>query len=279
LQELKKIVLGQEFYDKLQKVKSSKTKKLNSQLEIEKTKSKLLSLILLLIGSSSFVYLIYYTDKKSREKSSNKIIAAKKINTLELAEKNKISEQLHDNIGGSLAALKMRLSQLNDPNYYQALRTEINNLELIYNEVRDLSHELNSEPKFTSSFYEKLDISINKITKGFSSKSINIFPKKQINSIMNPNLQNAILLSCQELITNVIKHSKAEIINIDIAAHKDKLTIIVVDNGIGFDHLEKKAKLGFSQIKARTILYDGRFDIDSNKNNGTTITASFNLNN
>jgi len=279
LQELKKIVLGQEFYDKLQKVKSSKTKKLNSQLEIEKTKSKLLSLILLLIGSSSFVYLIYYTDKKSREKSSNKIIAAKKINTLELAEKNKISEQLHDNIGGSLAALKMRLSLLNDPNYYQALRTEINNLELIYNEVRDLSHELNSEPKFTSSFYEKLDISINKITKGFSSKSINIFPKKQINSIMNPNLQNAILLSCQELITNVIKHSKAEIINIDIAAHKDKLTIIVVDNGIGFDHLEKKAKLGFSQIKARTILYDGRFDIDSNKNNGTTITASFNLNN
>ena len=279
MQELKKIVLGQEFYDKLQKVKSSKTKKLNSQLEIEKTKSKLLSLILLLIGSSSFVYLIYYTDKKSREKSSNKIIAAKKINTLELAEKNKISEQLHDNIGGSLAALKMRLSQLNDPNYYQALRTEINNLELIYNEVRDLSHELNSEPKFTSSFYEKLDISINKITKGFSSKSINIFPKKQINSIMNPNLQNAILLSCQELITNVIKHSKAEIINIDIAAHKDKLTIIVVDNGIGFDHLEKKAKLGFSQIKARTILYDGRFDIDSNKNNGTTITASFNLNN
>ena len=279
MQEIKKIVLGQEFYDKLQKVKSSKTKKLNSQLEIEKTKSKLLSLILLLIGSSSFVYLIYYTDKKSREKSSNKIIAAKKINTLELAEKNKISEQLHDNIGGSLAALKMRLSQLNDPNYYQALRTEINNLELIYNEVRDLSHELNSEPKFTSSFYEKLDISINKITKGFSSKSINIFPKKQINSIMNPNLQNAILLSCQELITNVIKHSKAEIINIDIAAHKDKLTIIVVDNGIGFDHLEKKAKLGFSQIKARTILYDGRFDIDSNKNNGTTITASFNLNN
>ena len=279
MQELKKIVLGQEFYDKLQKVKSSKTKKLNSQLEIEKTKSKLLSLILLLIGSSSFVYLIYYTDKKSREKSSNKIIAAKKINTLELAEKNKISEQLHDNIGGSLAALKMRLSLLNDPNYYQALRTEINNLELIYNEVRDLSHELNSEPKFTSSFYEKLDISINKITKGFSSKSINIFPKKQINSIMNPNLQNAILLSCQELITNVIKHSKAEIINIDIAAHKDKLTIIVVDNGIGFDHLEKKAKLGFSQIKARTILYDGRFDIDSNKNNGTTITASFNLNN
>ena len=279
MQELKKIVLGQEFYDKLQKVKSSKTKKLNSQLEIEKKKSKLLSLILLLIVSSSFVYLIYYTDKKSREKSSNKIIAAKKINTLELAEKNKISEQLHDNIGGSLAALKMRLSQLNDPNYYQALRTEINNLELIYNEVRDLSHELNSEPKFTSSFYEKLDISINKITKGFSSKSINIFPKKQINSIMNPNLQNAILLSCQELITNVIKHSKAEIINIDIAAHKDKLTIIVVDNGIGFDHLEKKAKLGFSQIKARTILYDGRFDIDSNKNNGTTITASFNLNN
>jgi len=127
------MVLGNEFSEKIQKLKSSNTKTLNSELEIEKTKSKLLSLILLLIASGSFVYLIYFTDKESREKNQDQIIAAKKISKTEIDLKNKISEQLHDNIGGSLVALKMRLSLINDLNYYKALRSEINNLELIYN--------------------------------------------------------------------------------------------------------------------------------------------------
>ena len=224
------------------------------------------------------MYLVYFTDKKSREKSANQIVAAKLINKTETEIKNKISEQLHDNIGGSLAALKMRLSQLNDPNYYQALRSEINNLELIYHQVRDLSHDLSSEPKFTSSFYEKLNISIEKMTLGFTSKSINIFPIERFNSISDETLKLSILSTCNELITNVIKHAKADMINIDIAAHEDEFIIIVFDNGIGFDPLKTSENLGFSQIKSRTLLYDGKFEIDSNKNNGTTITASFKLN-
>jgi signal transduction histidine kinase len=67
-------------------------------------------------------------------------------------------------------------------------------------------------------------------------------------------------------------------INIDIAAHEDEFTIMVFDNGIGFDPLKTSKKLGFSQIKSRTLLYDGKFEIDSNKNNGTNVTASFKLN-
>ena len=256
-----------------------KSQKLLNNLKISQTRTKLLSIILLLLSSATFIYLLFYTEKKYRQKSVNKIIAAKEINKTEIEIKNKISEQLHDNIGGSLAALKMRLSQLNDPNYYQALKLEINNLELIYHQVRDLSHDLSSNPKFTSSFYEKLNISIENMTGGFTSKSINVFPIERVNSISDENLQLSILSTCKELITNVIKHAKAEMINIDIAAHEDELTIIVLDNGIGFDPLKVSGSLGFSQIKSRTLLYDGVFEIDSNKNNGTTITASFKLKN
>ena len=238
----------------------------------------MLSVILLLLSSVTFIYLLYYTNKKNKKKSAKEITAAKQITKIEIEIKNKISEQLHDNIGGSLAALKMRLSHLNDPNYYKALRSEINNLELIYHQVRDLSHDLSSEPKLTSSFYEKLNISIEKMTLGFTSKSINIFPIERFNSISDETLELSILSTCNELITNVIKHAKADMINIDIAAHEDEFIIIVFDNGIGFDPLKTSENLGFSQIKSRTLLYDGKFEIDSNKNNGTTITASFKLN-
>ena len=267
-------IYGYEYYTHL------KSQKLLNSLEISKNRIRLIAtVILILLSSVTFVCLVYFTEKKYRKKSANQIIAAKQITKTEIEIKNKISEQLHDNIGGSLAALKMRLSQLNDPNYYQALRSEINNLELIYHQVRDLSHDLSSVPKFTSSFYEKLNISIENMTGGFTSKSINIFPIERINSISDETLQLSILSTCKELITNVIKHAKAEMINIDIAAHEDELTIIVFDNGIGFDSLKVSGNLGFSQIKSRTLLYNGIFEIDSNKNNGSTITASFKLKN
>ncbi|MDA9228373.1 hypothetical protein N9O83_04265, partial [Flavobacteriales bacterium] len=95
-----------------------KSTNLKSQLKIEEAKSKLQSLILLIITIVGFIYLIYYTDKKSRKEKQKKIVAAKNISSYDQILKNKASEKLHDDIGGSLAALKMRLTQLNDPSYY-----------------------------------------------------------------------------------------------------------------------------------------------------------------
>ena len=49
---------------------------LKQKLEIAKSKSQLQSLILLLICLAGFIYMIYYTDQKNREKQVKKIRAA-----------------------------------------------------------------------------------------------------------------------------------------------------------------------------------------------------------
>ena len=67
---------------------------------------------MLIICLGGFIYLIRYTDKKSRNKQLEKLEAASKISSYELNLRKKISERLHDDIGGSIAALKMKL--LND---------------------------------------------------------------------------------------------------------------------------------------------------------------------
>ena len=121
----------------------TKTNNLGTQLEIEKSKSQLQSLILLLVSIFGFIYLIYYTDKNSRKEKLMKINAARNISSYEMLIKNKASEKLHDDIGGSLAALKMRLTKLNDPEYYSALKNEIEIVDNIYDQVRNLSKDLN----------------------------------------------------------------------------------------------------------------------------------------
>ena len=254
-----------------------KSTNLKSQLKIEEAKSKLQSLILLLISIVGFIYLIYYTDKKSREEKQKKIIAARNISTYEILLRNKVSEKLHDDIGGSLAALKMRLTQLNDPNYFSSLKNEIQILDNVYDQVRNLSKDLNVKNKFSNNLEELLENLVEEVRYNFQKVELNIFPKEKLNSLKNEEFLNAILLTAKELVTNIIKHAKAQNFSIDLTAHQESIVLIISDDGIGFQK-NKKFGLGLQNIKDRTILYEGEIDIDSKKKNGTTITVKFSHN-
>ena len=250
-----------------------KSTNLKSQLEIEKSKSQLQSLILLLVSIFGFIYLIYYTDKNSRKEKLMKINAARNISSYEMLIKNKASEKLHDDIGGSLAALKMRLTQLNDPEYYSALKNEIKIVDSIYDQVRNLSKDLNIKNKFSNNLEEILENLVEEMCSSFQNVELNIFPKEKLNSIKDQEFVNAISLTTKELITNIIKHAKAQNITLDLTAHKDSIILIISDDGIGFNN--KKYGLGLKNINDRATMYEGEMTIDSSTKKGTTITVKF----
>jgi len=250
-----------------------KSTNLKSQLKIEEAKSKLQSLVLLIITILGFIYLIYYTDKKSREEKQKKIIAAKNISSYDMLIKNKASEKLHDDIGGSLAALKMRLTQLNDPEYYSALKNEIKILDSIYDQVRNLSKDLNIKNKFSNNLEEILENLVDEMCSSFQNVELNIFPKEKLNRIEDQEFINAIALTAKELITNIIKHAKAQNITLDLTAHQDSIILFISDDGIGFKN--NKYGLGLKNINDRAILYEGEMIIDSSPKKGTNITVKF----
>ena len=250
-----------------------KSTNLKSQLKIEEAKSKLQSLVLLIISILGFIYLIYYTDKKSREEKQKKIIAAKNISSYDMLIKNKASEKLHDDIGGSLAALKMRLTQLNDPEYYSALKNEIEIVDSIYDQVRNLSKDLNIKNKFSNNLEEILENLVDEMCSSFQNVELNIFPKEKLNSIEDQEFINALALTAKELITNIIKHAKAQNITLDLTAHQDSIILFISDDGIGFKN--NKYGLGLKNINDRAILYEGEMIIDSSPKKGASITVKF----
>ena len=250
-----------------------KSTNLKSQLKIEEAKSKLQSLALLIISMLGFIYLIYYTDKKSREEKQKKIIAAKNISSHDMLIKNKASEKLHDDIGGSLAALKMRLTQLNDREFYSVLKNEIKIIDSIYDQVRNLSKDLNIKNKFSKNLEEILENLVDEMCSSFQNVELNIFPKEKLNSIKDQEFINAISLTTKELITNILKHAKAQNIALDLTAHKDSIILIVSDNGIGFNY--NKYGLGLKNINDRAIMYEGEMTIDSSPKKGTSVTVQF----
>ena len=79
----------------------------------------------------------------------------------------------------------------------------------------------------------------------------------------------------QELITNIIKHAKAENVSIDLNLFDNAFGLVVSDDGIGFDtektFTDNKSGIGLNSIKEKMVELNGTFVVDSSLENGTTI--------
>ncbi len=98
-----------------------------------------------------------------------------------------------------------------------------------------------------------------------------------------PSAKIVIYRILQETLNNVAKHSRASQVTIRLATRDHRLEFSIEDNGIGFDLEEAIARrspwggLGLLNIKARTELSGGLFGIESAPGIGTTVCASWSL--
>ena len=237
-----------------------------SKLEVSKSTSQMQSVLLLIVCLLSFVYLIYYTDKINRQKQVKKIRAASKMSIYEANLRKQISEKLHDDIGGSIIALKMRCINK------EGMKNEVKLLSNIYERVREISSHLDMQHKFSQTIEDGINILANEMCNEFDKKNINVFPY-EINEITDKILIENIIMTTKELTTNVIKHAKANEISIDVSLIDNYINIIVQDNGVGIDKNEKWGQ-GLKSIQNRAVLHEGTFDIDSNIS-GTTANVKF----
>lgn len=265
----KKLLSDNEFQKSNLKLKETQIK-----LKESKNISYKISILLFIM-----VLLVYFYINKSKnhfleKKRLNKTKALENIAAQEEKIKQKIGEELHDNIGGSLAALKMRLSQLNDPNYYSSLNKEIKNLEEIYNQVREISSNLSVNPHIKESLLEKIEKLCQETFAGSKKVELNPFPKNDLNENFDAQLSNNVVRILKEVFTNIIKHANAEKINISITQHLEFLNLIISDNGSGFNTNKFIKGNGLRNIKNRAEIFNGEVLIDSKIGFGTTITIN-----
>lgn len=89
---------------------------------------------------------------------------------------------------------------------------------------------------------------------------------------LNQKYEVAIFRLVQEAVQNTIKHAEATMIKVKIEMEKHYLTVVVKDNGKGFDATAKKDKsFGLMGMRERVEMIDGTMDIHSVIDGGTTI--------
>jgi signal transduction histidine kinase len=94
------------------------------------------------------------------------------------------------------------------------------------------------------------------------------------NSQLSPTVENVLFRVIQELVQNILKHAQATEITLQIIRHAEELTVLVEDNGVGFDpaRLGPDAGIGLKNIETRMAYLGGRADFDAAPGRGTTVT-------
>ncbi|HRD53311.1 MAG TPA: ATP-binding protein, partial [Flavobacteriales bacterium] len=77
----------------------------------------------------------------------------------------------------------------------------------------------------------------------------------------------------QELVSNVLKHAKASELSIAVTRAPGRLSVVVSDNGLGFDTAQQSDGMGLSNVRSRAAALGANVQVDSTSGKGTTVSV------
>lgn len=195
---------------------------------------------------------------------------------VEEQERRRIAENLHDSLGQTLSLAFLKLSSIVDESCNPTVKKIITEtsglLDVAISESRSLTYDLSPPILYELGLIPALKWKLEQIEE-----------KQRINTVLLAEEQNLevqkdykifLYRIVSELLANIIKHAKANLIELEIRIEKEFYTIIVRDNGVGFDaESNKKTTLkggfGLMSIIERIDSIKGSFEIKSKLNKGT----------
>jgi PAS domain S-box-containing protein len=217
------------------------------------------------------------TDQKLAQEALEKV-GGRLIEAQE-KERSRIARELHDDICQRLALLSLELEQTkHSANGSSAERdtqmTEIQRrCSQISADVQVLSHQLHS----SKLDYLGIVAALRSFCKEFSQqKSVSIeFTSENVPNPLPRDVSLCLFRVAQEALHNAVKYSGVTLFSVDLRGIGDQLRLEVGDTGVGFDveKVKQDVGLGLISMQERIHLINGRLDIKSKANHGTTIVA------
>jgi two-component system sensor histidine kinase UhpB len=185
-------------------------------------------------------------------------------------ERKIIGEELHDNINQILATVKLKLGLALE--HYDK-RTELismclKNTLLAIEEVRKLSKALILHGNLKEL---GLILSVEELIKDIQSASpvrIVLHDQSFEESYLTEEQKMTIYRIVQEQINNILKHAEASMVIIKLNTVDDQISLLIADNGKGFDTRARRKGIGIINIISRAQIFNGKVEIDSSPGNG-----------
>ena len=191
--------------------------------------------------------------------------------TAQEKERNRLGEELHDNINQILAGTKLYLGMVgnDNPTFKELIKYPIQLIDSSIEEIRSLCHRLVT-PLKNINLDQMVQNLLDTLSQNTSIKTRFTYSLGSL--ILNDDLKLNIFRIIQEQINNIVKYAKADNVTISITQQNKILYISIADDGVGFNVKSERKGIGISNMIDRIESYNGEIEIISNPGNGCTIT-------
>lgn len=194
-------------------------------------------------------------------------------------ERKRIAKDLHDGIVQSLTGLSLRLqkgfSMIKDASEEQKTRYEESKamLDESISELRNISHQMMPRALSEMGLIPAIE---DMLAKSLGSTDIRYeFEHHKVEGERFPeNLEVSLYRISQELINNIIKHSQAKAVSVQLFKTKTHLVLVVEDNGKGFTFGSEQTRngVGLMNITSRAKAMNGEVTYQPSPEQGTVAT-------
>lgn len=190
-------------------------------------------------------------------------------------ERQRIARDLHDRLGSILSTVKLHFSTMEDEirklqeKQHSSYLTATQMLDEAVDEVRKISHDLHSGAISKFGLKTALHQLIQAI-EGANTLKIHFYDNAIAPEILAP-FEVELYRIIQELLSNTLKHAKANEVNIQLMKSEGFITFSYDDNGVGMDVKNLVGRgIGLESIEKRVQKIKGRSTLDSTPGHGFT---------
>lgn len=236
------------------------------------------TMVMVALGLISFI-MVYQRKIISKQRLINEIelqnqkrLVAAEINTKE-REQKRIAQELHDDIGASLTAIRFMTQQIDDS---QPIKSELMSaLGLAASKVRRISNDLLPHVLEELGLCDALLFLTSEMNKA-SNVNFTFESNKCDLSQLEKGEELSIYRIIQELGSNILKYAEASEVLIELKGSKTSLVINVIDDGNGIipEKDQRSESLGLKNIESRIQYINGEIVRSLGKVKGTVVTIT-----
>jgi two-component system, NarL family, sensor kinase len=186
-----------------------------------------------------------------------------------------VSQELHDNLGQVASLIKINLNTLNLEDTEKSTRKIEDTKELtrqLITDIKSLSVSLGNDRLTQMSLSKAIETEVDRLNASgaFTAE----FHQTGAMPPIDPGKEVILFRMVQEVLNNMIKHSKGCHFHILVEGRLDCIILELKDDGIGFDVAEKMGGggAGLLNLRNRSALIAAQLSLESSPGNGTMVT-------
>ncbi len=189
-----------------------------------------------------------------------------------LEERDRISMELHDGIIQSIYAIgiKLELMRLSAPEHAEQLTAINADLNRVIEDLRRYIRDLRVGVELSLTLREQMNDLAKRFREVCSARLV-----MDVSNITNLNEDrlHALLQITREALSNIVRHAHATEVYVDLHETPTHITLVISDNGKGFDPKTTTPGIGLRNIRQRVRQLEGTVEIESRLGRGSTITV------